>query len=227
MQFSECAPVSLYALCFQFFFEEVLVEDIPVITALEGTIVVPSDGGATASVSNAQLAANVSVVDLIDGDLSDAVSCLESDPTDFTIGLHTIDCSVTDSGGNTASTSFQLEVIYPYDVVILPVKGNIKAGSTVPVDWYYVQTGTSTKVDSSTVDPSAAWFGPFSERTCSSGSNGSGDGAEDSGSSSIRYSSSDDTWRLNWQTPGMQNWFKFVVTPPGSDASSVCVRLRK
>ena len=40
---------------------EVLVEDVPVITALESTLVVPSDGGATASVSNAQLAANTSV----------------------------------------------------------------------------------------------------------------------------------------------------------------------
>jgi uncharacterized protein YjbI with pentapeptide repeats len=205
---------------------EVLVEDIPVITALEATVVVPSDGGATASVSNAQLAANISVTDLIDEDLSGAVTCLDTDPTDFAIGQHAIECSVTDSGGNSATTSFILEVIYPYDVVILPLKGNIKAGSTAPLDWYYVETGTSTKVDSSAVAPTVAWFGAFSERTCSLGSDGSGDGAEDSGSSSIRYSSSDDTWRLNWQTPGMPGWFKVVVTPPGSDASSVCVRLR-
>ncbi len=204
----------------------VLVEDVPVISALEATIIVPSDGGSTASVSNAQLAANISVVDLVDGDLSDAVSCLASDPTEFAIGAHTIDCSVTDSGGNSASTSFTLEVIYPYDVVFLPLKGNIRAGSTVPVDWYYVQTGTSTKVDSSGVDPQVAWFGAFTERTCTFGSDGSGDGAEDSGSSSIRYSSSGDTWRLNWQTPDMPNWFKLVVTPPGTDAASLCVRLR-
>ena len=164
--------------------------------------------------------------DLIDDDLSGAVTCLETDPTDFAIGQHPIECSVTDSGGNSATASFTLEVIYPYDVVILPLKGNIKAGSTAPLDWYYVETGTSTKVDSSTVAPTVAWFGPFSERTCSTGSNGSGDGAEDSGSSSIRYSSSDDTWRLNWQTPGMPGWFNVVVSPPGSDASSVCIRLR-
>ncbi|MGI9221570.1 MAG: immunoglobulin-like domain-containing protein [Woeseiaceae bacterium] len=206
---------------------DVLVEDIPVITALEGTIVIPTDGGATASVSNSQLAANISVVDQIDPDLSDAIVCLADDPTDFTIGEHTIECSVTDSGGYEASTTFQLEVVYPYDVVILPLKGNIKAGSTVPLDWYYVETGTSNRVNSSAVDPMVAWFGAFSDRNCSTGSDGTGDGAEDSGSSSIRYSLSDDTWRLNWQTPSTEGYVKVIVTPPGTDASAECVRLRK
>ncbi|MGI9202217.1 MAG: immunoglobulin-like domain-containing protein [Woeseiaceae bacterium] len=206
---------------------DVLVEDIPVITALEGTVVIPTDGGATASVSNSQLAANITVADQVNPDLSDAIVCLADDPTDFAIGEHTIECTVTDSGGNSASTTFQLEVVYPYDVVILPLKGNIKAGSTVPFDWYYVATGTTNPVNSSTVDPTVAWFGAFSDRNCTTGSDGGGDGAEDSGSSSIRYSGSDDTWRLNWQTPSTPGWIKIVVTPPGTDASSECVRLRK
>ena len=205
---------------------DVIVEDIPVITALEDTLVIPTNGGATASVTNAELAANISVTDLVDADLSDAVMCLAEDPTEFAIGGYEIECSVTDSGGNTASTTFQLEVIFPYDVVIIDPKGNIKAGSTVPLDWYYTEAGTSNRIDSSAVNPMVAWFGPFSERTCTTGSDGSGDGAEDSGSSSIRYIGSDDTWRLNWQTPSTPGWIKVVVTPPGTDDYAACVRLR-
>ena len=157
-----------------------------------------------------------------------SMNFLATDPQEFAIGQYTIECSVTDSGGYTGSTSFLLDVIYPFDVVILPLKGNITAGSTVPVDWYYTLAGdpAAIAIDSSHVMPEVAWFGPFTERTCTTGSDGSGDGAEDSGSSSIRYSGSDRSWRLNWQTPPKQNWYNLVVSPPGSDASSVCVRLR-
>ena len=207
---------------------EVLVEDIPVVTAISGTVTIATDGSLAASVADAELAANISATDLVDGDLSNAAICLATDPQEFAIGQYTIECSVTDSGGYTGSTSFLLDVIYPFDVVILPLKGNIKAGSTVPVDWYYTLAGdpAAIAIDSSHVMPEVAWFGPFTERTCTIGSDGSGDGAEDSGSSSIRYSPSDRSWRLNWQTPAKQNWYDLVVSPPGSDASSVCVRLR-
>ena len=203
----------------------VLVEDVPEISVLSDTLTLPAADGSFATVSNAELAANIVATDRIDGNLSAAVSCLASDPTEFDIGEYPIDCSVTDSGGNTATASFTLEVVFPYDIVIEKLKGNIRAGSTVPVDWYYVEPGTNNRVDTSAFSPSVAWFGRFGNQ-CAEPSSGDGDGAEDSGSSDIRYSPSDDSWRLNWQTPPMSGWYKLVISPPGTEMATECVRLR-
>jgi hypothetical protein len=57
-------------------------------------------------------------------------------------------------------------------------------------------------------------------------SDGTNDGAEDAGSSSIRYITSDDSWRLNWQTPLKAGWYNVVISPPGIVESTVCVRTR-
>ncbi|MDH3430791.1 MAG: DUF5011 domain-containing protein [Gammaproteobacteria bacterium] len=207
---------------------DVLVEDIPIVEAIESTLTVPASNGSSATVFESDLVANVTATDLVDGDLSGAVTCLGTPSQEFDIGQYSIECSVTDSGGYSASATFTLDVIFPYDIVVLMPKGNIKPGSTVPLDWFYTLPGTTgPAIDSSAFAPVVQWFGAFTERTCTLGSDGSGDGAEDSGSSAIRYSASDDTWRLNWQTPPKIGWFDVVITPPGADSMDLCIRLRE
>jgi hypothetical protein len=124
--------------------------------------------------------------------------------------------------------TFSLQVQFAYDIVLLPLKGNINAGSTVPLDWYYNESGTSIRANTSSFSPMVDWFGPFTDRNCTAGSNGSGDGsaAEDSGSSDFRYSTSDNSWRLNWQTPSQAGYYKVVISPPGTVAATQCVRTR-
>jgi hypothetical protein len=74
-----------------------------------------------------------------------------------------------------------------------------------------------------------SWLGPYPSRTCGGDSNGEGDGfaAEDSGNSDFRYSHSDFSWRLNWQTPLFMGWYKVTISPPGGDAASFCEELKK
>jgi hypothetical protein len=78
--------------------------------------------------------------------------------------------------------------------------------------------------------PLVEWFGPFpTSADCSTGATGTSDGstaADDTGSSDIRYSSSDQSWRLNWDTPAEQNYYRVVITPPGTDDGTICVRLK-
>ena len=204
----------------------VTVEDTtpPTITT---TPLVVSAVGASALVSEAQLVANVSATDLVDGTAVSIACPLSTDPTEFPYGTYPIDCTATDNAGNSAMAQIALTVEFPYGIGIIKPKGNIRAGSTVPLDWYYTTNpGSTDRVDSSALDPSVEWFGPFSERTCTLGSDGSGDGAEDSGSSSIRYIGSDQTWRLNWQTPPKAGWYDVVITPPATEMATKCIATR-
>ncbi len=207
----------------------VIVEDIPLIEVLSPTLGISTDanGSITATISDAQLAANVTASDRIDGDLTTAVSCLSTDTAEFAIGQHDIECSVTDSAGNSASVSFSLEVNYRFGFVYVVPKGNVRAGSTVPLDWYYVDPASGDRVDSSGFDVSASWLGPFSDRNCSTqGSDfGLGDG-EDSGSSDFRYTGSQQQWQFSWQTPELSGSYLFTVAPPGSGESTICINLR-
>ncbi len=207
------------------------IEDTPEISAKQAILTVLTSGGVNATVTEAQLVANIAVDDTIDNASATdgrvtTVVCLGEPSRVFALGDHPVTCNATDSAGNAAApAAFTLRIAYPYDTTVIKPKGNIKAGSTVPVDWYYTQPGTTLRINSSGFMPRVAWRGPFA-RNCADPSNGQGDGAEDSGSSSIRYSASDRRWRLNWQTPPMEGWFKLTVTPPGTTASTICVQLR-
>lgn len=201
----------------------VLVEDIPVIEALDPTLTVPTDDDMFATVFEADLIANIMATDRVDGDLSGAVSCQATDPQSYPLGENTITCSVTDSGGYSASTTFTLDVIFGYDVVIKDPKGNINSGSSLPIDFFYKSGGQ--RVDSSTFDVSASWVGPY-EADCSTPTPDFGLGSgESTGSSDFRYSASQKTWQFNWQTEALPGCYKFTVSPPGNIDSTIDVIL--
>ncbi len=185
-----------------------------------------------ATVFEAELVVNVTGDDIVDGTNVDIACSLPGDGDSATLplGIHAdvATCTVSDQSGNETTVMFDVEIRFAYDIVVLGLKGNINAGSTVPLDWYYNDAGTTNRADSSSFSPMVNWYGPFTDRNCTTGSNGSGDGsaAEDSGSSDFRYSSSDYSWRLNWQTPGQAGYYKVVIMPPGTAGATQCVRTR-
>jgi uncharacterized protein YjbI with pentapeptide repeats len=185
-----------------------------------------------ATVFEAEMEANVTGNDVVDGTNVDIACSLPGDGDSITLalGIHAdvATCTVSDQSGNESTITFDVEIRFAYDIVVLPLKGNIKAGSTVPLDWYYNDAGTSNRANTSSFSPMVNWYGPFSDRNCTTGSNGSGDGsaAEDSGSSDFRYSGSNNSWRLNWQTPSQAGYYNVVIAPPGTAAATQCVRTR-
>jgi hypothetical protein len=151
-------------------------------------------------------------------------------PYDFAAdSTSTVSCTATDNSGNENSASFDVTVDFAYTIVIKDLKGNINTGSTAAIDWYYEDPATGERIESSGFSPTVVWFGPYPDRNCEGVNNGEGDGfaAEDSGNSKVRYSFSDNSWRLNWQTPAYSGWYEIVISPPGSDASSFCQKLSK
>jgi hypothetical protein len=167
--------------------------------------------------------------------------CTVNDPYDsyeFPIGLHedAIRCSVTNSAGNSAETTFSLDVQYRYDVNLIPPKGRARAGSTVPLDWQYFDDGVL--VDSSLFNVGVIWEktneGSSNSQSCSEltpepdtdGSSFVNDA--DSGKSNFRYSSADNLWQFSWQTPDVTGWHRISIVPPGGDIEGTydCIELK-
>ncbi len=199
----------------------------PVLTVASDPLRVLTDG-LTASVD---YLANVSATDNVDGALP--VSCTIDDatvpnPAELPLGTATADCSATDTSGNTGTAQFTIDVGFAFGFQMVVPKGNIRAGSTVPLDWQYLDPETGAPVDSGTLSPSTVWFGPFSGNNCSGTNAGTGNGmdAEDAGSSNFRYSSSQFLWQYSWQTPALPGSYLLTVSPPGTAASTVCIGLR-
>ena len=183
--------------------------------------------------------ANILVSDTVDP--SPVLACYIQNPDDpsdmsdtanprvFTdYGSSTAICTATDAGGNAASTSFSININFPYDIELILPKGRARAGSTIPFDWIYRRKEDGMPIDSAFLDPMIRWIGPFSgnDNDCSGYTDGSGNG-EDSGSSDRRYSVSQMTWQFSWQTPEMEGRFLVIVSPPGqSDPNATaCVAL--
>ena len=83
----------------------------------------------------------------------------------FSYGETTVECRAQDNGPADGDGSFnesleQFTIIarYPYDVVLTPPKGRARAGSTVPLDWLYLDGGVA-------IDSSAFMVGVTWERT--------------------------------------------------------------
>lgn len=78
------------------------------------TLVLPSDYSVEATSSagaTVDYAALVTATDLEDGDLTASVTCTPASGTTFPLGPTTVNCSVTDSQGGTASGSFVVTVV--------------------------------------------------------------------------------------------------------------------
>ena len=199
----------------------------PAITAADVDIV---QLGATVNLQVDYITGNVTVTD--DVDPNPVLTCNPTNPVTFTdYGTSTISCTATDASGNisTPATTFDINVFFPYGINLVVPKKNARAGSTIPIDWQYLDPATGSVVDSSSVVPVVNWVGPFAgnDSDCSGGTPGTGNG-EDSGSSSIRYSASSMNWQLSWQTPTIAGRYLLMITPPSATVpeANACVRLR-
>jgi len=153
-----------------------------------------------------------------------------TNPRQFTAyGSSVAICTATDASGNSASTSFNVNINFPYDIELILPKGRAQAGSTIPIDWLYKNKDDGSPIDSGWLDPMIRWIGPYDSRdnTCSGFTDESGSG-EDSGSSDRRYSDSQLLWQFSWQTPDMAGRYLLVVSPPGEvdPNATACVDLK-
>jgi len=191
-----------------------------------------------ARIAVAEYTSGVVANDVADGAIT-LISCDRDDDPDpllatdfeFSDTPYGITCTAEDSAGNVGTGSFELTILYSYDINLIPPKGRARAGSTVPLDWQYLDKGAL--VDSSAVDVRVSWA-KMTNSSCTvpdpgtPGSNGSSGLGDDSGFSDFRYSASNDTWQFSWQTPDATGYFKISVSPPGASVETgwACIRLR-
>ena len=211
---------------------DVIVEDVPTISAITAELIVTTDEGeTTVTVYDVDLAANLTVSDQVDDETGLEITCLgTAGSAIFEIGLHDVTCSVTDTAGNSASTSFQINVRFFYDINLILTKKVAKAGSSIPLDWQYLDWDTHLPVESENIVPGSTPTISWQKTTsCSSPpSGGNINDGEDSGSSYFRYSAVDMRWQYNWQTPGAKGNYIVTVSPPGTGFgtnAADCVRL--
>ncbi len=219
---------------------EVVVEDRPTIVAIDNPLVVQTDDGDgfTATVFESDLIDNITVADLFPANGNLTVTCPtigSSGSAEFGIGSYDMACTVTDSRGFSADTMFSLSVQYRYEVDLIPPKGRARAGSTVPLDWQYLEN--NVPIDSSAFMVGVTWEktdeATSSSQSCSDLTPASTDGTSfindaDSGNSDFRYSSSDNIWQFSWQTPDVLGWHRLSILPPGGDVGGAwaCINLR-
>jgi hypothetical protein len=160
----------------------------------------------------------------------------------FSYGETTVECRAQDHGPadasgtvNESSAQFTILARYRYDVALVPPKGRARAGSTVPLDWQYLDGGVP--IDSSAFVVGVTWE-KTNDLTSSSqycqdltpagtvGSSFSDDA--DSGNSDFRYSIEENLWQFSWQTPNQTGWHKLSVSPPGGEVEGAwaCINLR-
>ena len=163
----------------------------------------------------------VSVVDA--GDPAIEAECTPASGSAFNWGDTSVSCTAVDASGNAAAAkSFTVRVRYLYDVRLVLPKGATKAGSTIPLDWQYLDWTTGLPVPSNTVPVSVRYVATVNCSTATPG----GLAGEDSGSSNFRYSSSSMTWQYSWQTPGTKGKYLVTVVPPGNGPNATaCVTL--
>lgn len=113
-------------------FHVVVRDTTPPVIAFHADVTATATGGSSAVVTYALPTAS----DLVDGNT--AVTCAPASGSSFNVGSTTVNCSSTDSHGNTATSSFKVVVSYAFTgffrpVDNLPVVNVVKAGSAVPV----------------------------------------------------------------------------------------------
>jgi hypothetical protein len=169
---------------------------------------------------------DISANDLVD--LANVtISCT---PVELFFGDNEVSCTATDTRNNSSDPPATLIVrVEPSYIIEIDVpRGNINAGSTLPIDFRYLDRDSGDPIDSSGFEPSASWAG-YSDSNCSPGNEtGVGDGSDDAGSSNFRPGDPD--WQYSWQTPveAAGSYLLFTIVPPEipTDESSICVRLR-
>ena len=154
-------------------------------------------------------------------------------------GTWQVSCTATYSTtpAITVTATFNINVVFPYGINLIVPKGNgLRAGSTVPIDWSYLDE-FGNPIPSSSITPTVSWTGPYMSSNCSGTTDNTGTG-EDAGSSSIRLTNEELLWQFSWQTPDQVGSYVLEISPPGAElpediptnfelpAGTECVMLR-
>jgi hypothetical protein len=164
-----------------------VVDTTPPVLTLPAPVVVAT------STSGANVSYSASATDLVDGPRP--VSCTPPPGSTFATGTTTVNCSSSDSRGNTASGSFVVTVQLLYGFVSvqnLPPPGGktFNPGSSVPLKWQFTLGGLA--VNSSNAGPKITIAGPSGTETFT---------PVDPGKSSFQPPTLANgwTWQFNWQ----------------------------
>jgi hypothetical protein len=154
----------------------------------------PGDITVNAVNNQAVVTYSASANDVVDGSVD--VNCSPASGSTFSIGSTTVNCSASDSHGNTATGAFNVNVVYRWSGFFQPVDNaalNVaKSGSTIPVKF---SLGGNQSLNVLAATPSVAKIG------CSTGE--PLDAIEqytDSVASGLRYDSTADQYIYNWKT---------------------------
>ena len=178
----------------------------------------------TAATSPTAVSFDVSVFDA--GYPGTAAVCMPASGSDFVWGDTVVTCNASDGSGNLADSAiFTVTLRYQYDIQVLLPKGVTKLGSTIPVDWQYLDQVSGLPIDSSAFMVGISWAQTSDCMTPLPG----GITGEDSGSSDFRYSFSNDLWQYSLQTKElMKGDYLITISPPGLGIpeASACVTLK-
>ena len=204
-----------------------LVDEAPTLSVSDFTIYTAD---LPVTVDYADYPDKISATDVVDDNNGIDIR-IDCTPSDLVLGATSVSCTATDSSGNQDTKTLTVTVELPYFIEIDRVRGNVNAGSTVPVDFRYYDSADPTQtIDSSGFAPRATWSEFPDSASCNNLSlPGENLRSEDSGSSNFRYS--DPTWQFSWQTPVPSEgneWLRFTVMPPDTPTadSFLCVRVR-
>ena len=164
----------------------------PEITVTQDPVVVSVDSSGTASVD---FEAQIEVTDIVD--LNPDISCTAAgravSGNPLPIGDTVVRCSATDDSDNTADATYTVKVQYGSSFGVNFSKGNIKAGSSAPLTFGWLDSAGSNRIDSADANPLVT------ARTCDTNEVVLNPG-EYPGNSDLRYDASRNEWKFNWQT---------------------------
>jgi HYR domain len=164
------------------------------------TLNLPANKTVYAVNNQAVVTYSASASDIVDGSVP--IDCSSASGSTFSIGTTTVNCSATDSHGNTANGSFTVSVVYPWSgffqpVDNLPTENVVKAGSAIPVK--FSLGGNQGLNILASGSPSSVVY------TC--GSSAGDDPIEltvTAGSSSLQYDATANQYIYVWKTD--KNW---------------------
>jgi hypothetical protein len=163
----------------------------PEITVPQDPVVASVDSSGTAAVD---FEAQIEVTDIVDpnpdASCTAAGGAVSGDP--LPIGDTVVSCSVTDASGNTADATYTVKVQYGSSFGIDFSKGSVKAGSSAPSTFGWLDSALN-RINSADADP------VVTARTCDTNMVVLNPG-EYPGNSDLRYDASRNEWKFNWQT---------------------------
>jgi hypothetical protein len=177
--------------------------NVTVTDTMAPALTLPADITVETTTATAVVTFVATAVDLVDGSVP--VVCTPASNSSFAAGTTTVNCTATDSHGNTGSGSFTVTVVQtnlygfigplsPY----APPPAMFNIGSSVPIKWQYTLGGVV--VDSSDANPEISFTGPYN---CGQPESGATEVNEFSpGNSFFNYGNG--TWQFNWKTDGKQ-----------------------